>query len=164
MYALEGTVIFEKMADNPDDTLLPTLMATHDIDLDQLAECVDVNAHLIGEEEKAAPSRRLSQITDYPLITDTLQLIKAVKRQLNIGLRANPEQRDGHFTAFQKIRIAGSNDHLFLLEYAWNDGAMASYPWKYQLILTKDGRLINYFMAERYATGNVRPSGNCRHT
>ena len=112
---------------------------------------------MLTDSIKPLITHQLTQVAAYPSITDTAQLLTDFKLQLGIDLREAPEQRDGRFTAFKKFPLYGSKDSLYLLEYTWGNGAMASYPWKCQFIFSKDGRLIKRAMGERYALERVFP-------
>jgi hypothetical protein len=56
----------------------------------------------------------------------------------------------GRITSYRKINIHGSKTPVVLLEYDYEDGSGACYPWRNQFLFRPDGRLMAILDAERF--------------
>ncbi len=92
-------------------------------------------------------------IQEYPFIADTALFLKKL-------IDANQVRIDGTITHYKKIKLYGSNNNFILLEYNYHDGAMASYPWKFQFLFTVQGKLLAVLDASRFELLNVFPKQN----
>lgn len=91
------------------------------------------------------------QVNDFPKIKDTLQFITDLRQTLEFEVDESPFQKEKEkITVFKKIKLNGSDKDYFFIEYDYGAGSGASYPWKYQLILTKDGKHIKTLSAQRF--------------
>ncbi len=119
----------------------------------------------LGCSGKVSPSNELSMkeesvnetdtsfkhIAHFPTIKDTTQFISDLRHFLNLEIQENPIQRDSEqITAYKKIKLFGSEKDYFVIEYDWKEGPMAEFPWKYQVLLTADGKPFKVFSGQRF--------------
>lgn len=105
----------------------------------------DVKESIITEEKV------FKQVNDFPKIKDTLQFITDLRQALEFEVDESLSQKENEkITVFKKIKLNGSNKDYFFIEYDYGVGSGASYPWKYQLILTKDGKHLKTLSAQRF--------------
>ena len=98
------------------------------------------------------------KLLDFPIIKDSADFISTLKQTYNIesDIGNNNEQ----ITTFKKVKIYGSNNEFFFIEFDYEAGCMATYPWKYQLLLTIDGKLVKILSAQRYDFVQIFPNEN----
>jgi hypothetical protein len=60
------------------------------------------------------------------------------------------QQPNEKIKAYKKIKLYGSQKELILIEYDYIDGPSASFPYKYQIIMTTEGKLISILGGMRY--------------
>jgi hypothetical protein len=97
-------------------------------------------------------------IRQFPLINDTAVFIDQLRKACQLEAGENPvQQRLQKISYYKKIKLYGSDKTHVLLEYDYGDGAGASFPWKYQLLFTEDGKLIQQFSALRFRFLDVFP-------
>ena len=109
-------------------------------------------------EDDASSEKVFKQLDDFPLIKDSSAFISDLKQVYNVHKEriSNEEQ----INSFIKFNINGSDDDYYLIEYDYLDGSGASFPWKYQLILSSDGKLIKKLRAERFEFVEIFPDQN----
>lgn len=87
-------------------------------------------------------------VVDFPSINDTSTFISDLRHIFNL-----PDDHDSsqlsRITAYQKVRIFGSEKELIFVEYDLVDGPGAAFPWKYQLLLTMEGKPIKALSCQR---------------
>ena len=98
------------------------------------------------------------QLLDFPTIKDTVSFISNLKQTYN--LETDIGEHNEKITVFEKVKIYGSNDDFFFVEYDYGDGCMAAYPWKFQLLLTMEGKLVKTFSAQRFDFVQIFPNQN----
>lgn len=91
------------------------------------------------------------QVDDFPTIKDTTEFIAELRYIFRLEVDESQDQKeDERITAFKKVKIYGSDNEYFFIEYDYNDGSGASFPWKYQLLLTGDGKLVKTLSGQRF--------------
>ena len=91
------------------------------------------------------------QIDDFPTIKDTSKFIVDLRQVFGLEVDENPSQKpNGKISTYRKVKIYGSDSDYFFIEYDYRDGSGASFPWKYQLLLTLDGKLIKTLSGQRF--------------
>lgn len=106
----------------------------------------------IREDKKfELQTNHFKKILEFPEIKDTPNFILELKQNCNLEIDDPFSNKANQtITAYRKIKIFGSNKEFIFLEYDYKDGSMASYPWKYQFLFSKDGKLIKLFGAQRF--------------
>lgn len=105
--------------------------------------------------------KKFGQVSDYPVIRDSSLFIRNLRQTFEIAIHKSPEQQTGEkITAFKKIKINGSDQDYYFIEYDWKTGPSAGYPWKNQIILTSDGKLVKTLCAQRYEFIKIFPKQN----
>lgn len=90
------------------------------------------------------------QLANFPTIKDTTQFIADLRQVFNLNVEESPVQKENQkISVYKKVKINGSNKDYYFIEYDWNAGCTATYPWKYQLLLTTDGKLVKLLDAKR---------------
>ena len=90
-------------------------------------------------------------IKQFPVIKDTSVFIRQLLQAGGLETHESPEQqRLQKISYYKKVKLYGSNKIYILVEFDWGDGAMASYPWKCQLLFEDTGRLVHKFFAQRF--------------
>ncbi|MBK8561778.1 MAG: hypothetical protein IPN76_00100 [Saprospiraceae bacterium] len=103
------------------------------------------------EESINETDTSFGHIAHFPIIKDTTQFISDLRKFLNLEIHESPIQRDSEqITAYKKTRIFGSERDYFIIEYDWKEGPMAGFPWKYQVLLTADGKPLKVFSGQRF--------------
>lgn len=101
------------------------------------------------------------QVVDFPIIKDSTKFIKDLRQIFRLEVDESPAQKAiEKITTFKKVKIYGSDNDYFLIEYDYRDGSMASYPWKYQLLLTTDGKLVKLLSGQRFDFVTIFPDQN----
>ncbi len=101
------------------------------------------------------------QVADFPTIKDTAKFIADLRQIFALEVDESPAQKAYEkITAFKKVKIYGSNNYYFFIEYDYGDGFMAAYPWKYQLLLTTDGNLVKSLSGIRFDFITIFPNQN----
>ena len=87
----------------------------------------------------------------FPLISDTSQFITELRNAFNLENAQYLEQQPNEkINTYKKIKLYGSQKELILIEYDYIDGSSASFPYKYQIIMTTEGKLIAVLVGLRY--------------
>ena len=102
-----------------------------------------------------------SKLFDPPAIKDAALFISDLRHVSNLEICESPfETEYKKITIHRKVKLYGSDDDYFLVECDWEGGDGASYPWKYQFVLTAEGKHIKTFSAQRYAFVQIIPNQN----
>lgn len=92
-----------------------------------------------------------SELKYYPLIKDTNKFISELRQQYDLEIDYNRTQKENEeITTYEKVKIYGSDQEFIFIEYDYKDGCGAAFPYKYQLILTPEGKLVKKMFAQRY--------------
>jgi hypothetical protein len=97
-----------------------------------------------------------SEIKQYPTIKNEKTFIKALKASLQIEEGSLPRLRES-INYFKKIKLYGSNDEFYLIEYDYHDGSTGNFPWKEQVLFTKQGKLLGNMHDIRVDTATIFP-------
>lgn len=128
----------------------------HDLQVSKDTVNVEANSDLPDAPTLADSTNRFSLLSVFPVIPDTAKFIHQLRSQFNLVVDESPAQKQTEeITEFRKIKLFGSREDLILIEYDWKTGAMASYPWKYQIILTTKGTLVKIETADRFELVSV---------
>lgn len=100
-----------------------------------------------------------SLLSDYPLIKDSATFIDNLMRDFGIELSEH-EKSEKYISAFRKVKINNSDKEFFFIEFNHAEGSLATYPWKYQLVLTPEGKPMKKFSGERYDFVEIFPNEN----
>jgi hypothetical protein len=118
---------------------------------------VKKNAHVI-EEPPVIKEKVFHHLSDFPAIKDTTQFIDDLVSVYDLKPGESPVQKElEKITIYKKIKLYGSDKAFYFIEYDYAVGSMASYPWKYQVILTADGKLVKTLEADRFEFVSVYP-------
>ena len=91
------------------------------------------------------------QVADFPTIKDTVKFIADLRNIFELEVDESPVQKANEkITTFKKVKIYGSNNEYFFIEYDYKDGCGAAFPYKYQLLLTTNGKLVKTLSGQRY--------------
>lgn len=91
------------------------------------------------------------QVADFPTIKDTTKFIADLRKIFELEVDESPVQKANEkITTFKKVKIYGSNNDYFFIEYDYNVGCGAAFPYKYQLLLTTNGKLVKTLSGQRY--------------
>ncbi len=112
-----------------------------------------------NKPHKDDSSGKFGLINTYPAIMDTAVFIQELKETFDLSIE-NTNLEIEVITAFQKVKVFGSNETYYLIEYDYKIGSGAGYPWKYQLVLDETGKLIQLFSAQRCELVEVFPNEN----
>lgn len=88
---------------------------------------------------------------DFPTIKDSSTFIADLRHSFEFEVDESPYQKEHEkITRYQKVNIYGSDQDYLFIEYDYGTGCGAAYPWKYQFLLTTDGKLIKTLAAQRF--------------
>lgn len=91
------------------------------------------------------------QVADFPTIKDTAKFITALRQIFRLEVDESSFQKANEkITAYKKVKIYGSDNDYYFIEYDYGDGSGAAFPWKYQLLLTVDGKLVKTLSGQRF--------------
>lgn len=101
------------------------------------------------------------QNIDFPTIKDTSKFIADLRRIFRLEVDESPSQKlNEKITTYKKVKIYGSDNDYFFIEYDYGDGCGAAFPWKFQLILTTEGKLIKVLSGQRFEFVNIFKNKN----
>ncbi|PZR23120.1 MAG: hypothetical protein DI535_24790 [Citrobacter freundii] len=90
-------------------------------------------------------------VKEFPVLKDTAGFMDQLLRVSRVRVSGSPTQaKKREITYYKKIRLHGSEQSFFLVEYDWKEGPNTAYPWKAQFLLNENGRLISTFSALRW--------------
>jgi hypothetical protein len=102
-------------------------------------------------ETQAKADTVFRQVADFPTIKDTTKFIADLRQVFGLEVDESPSQKANEkITTYKKVKIYGSDNDYFFIEYDYGDGCMAAYPWKYQLLLTTEGGLVKSLSGQRF--------------
>ncbi|CAM3108075.1 hypothetical protein DRF59_16730 [Chryseobacterium flavum] len=117
--------------------------------------------HTAKETVKPKAPVPFEYLGDYPAIKDSSKFIQNLRQAFNLNIHESPSQQESEkITAFKRVKINGSDQEYYFIEYDWKTGPNSGYPWKNQLLLTKEGKLVKILSAERYEFISVFPKEN----
>jgi hypothetical protein len=91
------------------------------------------------------------QVADFPTIKDTTKFIADLRQIFELEVDESPVQKANEkITTFKKVKIYGSDNDYFFIEYDYKVGCGAAFPYKYQLLLTSNGKLVKTLSGQRY--------------
>ena len=91
------------------------------------------------------------QVADFPTIKDTTKFIIDLRQIFGLEVDKSPSQKANEkISTYKKVKIYGSDSDYFFIEYDYGNGSGASFPWKYQLLLTSDGKLVKTLSGQRF--------------
>jgi len=103
----------------------------------------------------------LEYLEDYPAIKDSSKFIQNIQQAFDLHVHESPvQQQREKITVFKKVKINGSDQEYYFIEYDWKTGPNAGYPWKNQLLLTQEGKLVKILSAEGYEFVSIFPKQN----
>ena len=115
----------------------------------------------IETETEQQTEKVLRQVADFPKIKDTASFITDLRQTFDLEVHESPVQKENEkITAYKKVKLYGSDKNFFLIEYDWKVGSMAEFPWKYQLLLTSDGKLVKTLSGQRFDLITIFPNQN----
>ena len=92
-----------------------------------------------------------TQVADFPTIKDTTKFIADLRQAFELAVDESPYQKANEkITTFKKVKIYGSDKDYFFIEYDYRKGCGAAFPWKYQLLLNTDGKLVGTLSSLRF--------------
>ncbi|MDQ3072324.1 MAG: hypothetical protein M3Q97_03540 [Bacteroidota bacterium] len=90
-------------------------------------------------------------VAHYPTIKDTTEFISDLRQIFGLEVDESPSQKANEkITAYKKVKIYGSGVDYFFVEYDYGTGCGAAFPWKYQVLLTSNGKLVKILSGQRY--------------
>ncbi|MFZ4929204.1 hypothetical protein [Chryseobacterium sp. Mn2064] len=118
--------------------------------------------HITEKEESNTKNVLQSEyLSDYPVIKDSAKFITNLRQTFDLSITESlDQQKSEKITFFKKIKINGSDQDFYLIEYDWITGPTAEYPWKFQIILTKEGKLVKKLYAQRFELVHIFPQQN----
>jgi hypothetical protein len=97
----------------------------------------------------------------FPEIQDTAQFITDLRSIFQLEVDENSNQKENEkITYYNKVKLYGSEKEYILIEYDYASGCDAAFPWKYQILVTTDGKLIKQMNALRFEFVEVFKSQN----
>ncbi len=91
------------------------------------------------------------QVADFPTIKDTTKFIADLRQIFELEVDESSVQKTNEkITTFKKVKIYGSDNDYFFIEYDYKAGCGAAFPYKYQLLLTTYGKLVKTLSGQRY--------------
>ncbi len=97
------------------------------------------------------------RIRNCPQIKDSAGFINALKENCHLAMEHGLINDGLTINYFKKCRIDGSENEYYLIELDWHRGCMATYPWKYQLLFDRQGKLVKILSGMRFALVRVFP-------
>ena len=92
-----------------------------------------------------------SQVVDFPTIKDTTKFIADLRQTFGLEVDESSSQKENEeITTYEKVKIFGSDKDYIFIEYDYKDGCGAAFPWKSQLLLTTDGKLVKVLYGQRF--------------
>jgi len=124
-------------------------------EVDELAVPVSLEKTTIKKEpaltNNIKPNGIFKEVENFPTIKDSTSFMAELCKTFNLKIEESPVQKEGQkITAYKKVKLNGSNNEFYFIEYDWIAGCTATYPWKYQLLLTKEGKLVKLMDAYRF--------------
>lgn len=112
-------------------------------------------------EPQSAVGKVFKYVADFPTIKDTALFISELVNTFNLDVHESQVQKENEkIKSFKKVKLYGSDKDYIFIEYDWYNGSMAEFPWKYQLLMTTDGRLIKKLSGMRFEFVSIFPEQN----
>lgn len=112
-------------------------------------------------ETKKTPNRFFQSVANFPTIKDTSLFIADLRKVFGLKVHESPIQKATEkITTYRKVKIYGSDEDYYFVEYDYRVGAMADYPWKFQILISKEGRLVKLFSGQRFGFVEIFPKQN----
>lgn len=93
----------------------------------------------------------LSQVSDFPIIKDTAEFITDLRQIFDLEVDEGSYQKaNDKITTYKKVKIYGSEKDYVFIEYDYGNGCGAAFPWKYQLLLTTEGKPVKSLSGQRF--------------
>lgn len=106
-----------------------------------------IDEKLVVTETSVKIDSLFRQVVDFPMINDTTKFISDLKQLL----KHQPFQKENEkITYYNKVKIYGSDLDFIFIEYDYGDGSMASFPWKYQILLLPNGKMVKILPGYRF--------------
>ncbi|MBC7426090.1 MAG: hypothetical protein H7321_06105 [Bacteroidia bacterium] len=87
-------------------------------------------------------------LQDYPKIKDSTKFISDLIQTFKLEIDQVQDQNlNAKITAYNKVKLYGSDLDYFFIEYDYATGSGAAFPWKYQLIISTEGKLVKALSA-----------------
>ena len=91
------------------------------------------------------------QVANFPTIKDTTNFITDLRNIFELEVDESPYQKENEeITTYKRVRIYGSDKDYIFIEYDYKVGCGAAFPYKYQLLLTLNGKLVRTLSGQRY--------------
>ena len=91
------------------------------------------------------------EVADFPTIKDTTKFIADLRQIFELEVDESPAQKTNEkITTYKKVKIYGSDNDFVFIEYDYKVGCGAAFPYKYQLLLTTNGKLVKTLSGQRY--------------
>lgn len=98
------------------------------------------------------------QVLDFPTIKDSTKFMTDLRQISGFEVDESPAQKANEkISNFKKVKLYGSDKDYYFIEYEYDDGSMASYPWKFQTLLTPEGRLVKSLSGQRFDFVTIFP-------
>ena len=112
-------------------------------------------------ETQGKTEKVFRHVSDFPTIKDTTQFITDLRQTFDLEVDESPYQKANEkISTYRKVKLYGSDKEYIFIEYDYKDGCMAAYPWKYQLLLTTEGKLIKSIAGQRFEFVEIFPNQN----
>lgn len=95
----------------------------------------------------------------YPQIKDTAAFFDRILPVFDIELTGFQDKHKKIFD-YRKIRLNGSDKDYFLIEFEHGQDCLATYPWKFQLIFTPEGKPVKALKGDRCQLLTIFPEEN----
>jgi hypothetical protein len=114
------------------------------------------NEQTLKDEKLTLPETQVTntifkQVADFPFIEDTTKFIADLRQIFKLEVDEKPVQKANEkITTFKKVKIYGSDNEYFFIEYDCKAGSGKAFPFKYQLLLTTNGKPVKALSRQRY--------------
>lgn len=124
-------------------------------EVDELAVPVSIEKTKVEDKPVIIIDKKTNQIfkevENFPTIKDTAQFISELCKTFRLKTDIGVEAKYGRISSYKRINLNGSGKDFYFIEYDWGrEGCTATFPWKNQLLLTTEGKLVKQFEAYRY--------------
>ena len=93
----------------------------------------------------------------YPKVSDTSDFIKALEENCHLY---SSERNSKSLEKFKKIKINGSTEEFYYIEYSYSISSNAEFPGRYQIVLDNTGNFLKAISAVRVDIAKIMPSEN----
>lgn len=120
-------------------------------DSDASGKETEKNKKISVTETPANRDSFFRHVADFPKIKDTTTFIADLRQIFKLEVHESPYQKANEkISAYKKVKLFGSEFDYYFIEYDYGAGAGAAFPWKYQLLLTTDGKLVKTLAGLRF--------------